>query len=97
VALDFAPVRIFAEPAAPGLLAPVGVTDIEFAEGTRLRITGAVDATVTAAVGAGGEGAAIMMAFPAGVRIWLATGASLTNSRDQCASSNWRCTRTKPG
>ena len=46
-------VRIIAETAAPGLPAPVGVIEIEFTEGTRLRITGAVDAaTVSAAVGA---------------------------------------------
>jgi transposase len=50
---DFVPVRIIAETAAPGLPAPVGVIEIEFTEGTRLRITGAVDAaTVSAAVGA---------------------------------------------
>ena len=37
----------------PGLQAPVGVIEIELAGGTRLRITGAVDAaTVSAAVGA---------------------------------------------
>jgi transposase len=53
VAPDFAPVRIIAETAAPGLPAPVGVIEIELADGTRLRITGAVDAaTVSAAVGA---------------------------------------------
>jgi transposase len=52
VAPDFAPVRIIAETAAPGLPAPVGVIEIEFTEGTRLRITGAVDAaTVSAVVG----------------------------------------------
>jgi transposase len=52
VAPDFAPVRIIAETAAPGLPAPVGVIEIELASGTRLRITGAVDAaTVTAALG----------------------------------------------
>lgn len=53
VAPDFAPVRIIAETAAPGLPAPVCVIEIEFVEGTRLRITGAVDAaTVSAAVAA---------------------------------------------
>jgi transposase len=53
VAPDFAPVRIMAETAASGLPAPVGVIEIELADGTRLRITGAVDAaTVSAAVGA---------------------------------------------
>ena len=53
VAPDFAPVRIVAEAAVPGLPASVGVIEIEFAEGTRLRISGAVDAvTVSAAVGA---------------------------------------------
>jgi transposase len=49
----FAPVQVIGEPAAPGLPAPVGVIEIELAGGTRLRITGAVDAaTVSAAVGA---------------------------------------------
>jgi len=49
----FTPVRIIGEPAASGLPAPVGVIEIELAGGTRLRITGAVDAaTVSAAVGA---------------------------------------------
>jgi len=49
----FAPVRIIDETATPGLPAPVGVIEIELAGGTRLRITGAVDAaTVSAAVGA---------------------------------------------
>jgi transposase len=53
VASRFAPVQIIGEPAAPGLPAPVGVIEIELAGGTRLRITGAVDAaTVTAAVAA---------------------------------------------
>jgi transposase len=52
-AWGFAPVRIVGETAAPGLPAPVGVIEIELAGGTRLRITGAVDAaTVSAAVGA---------------------------------------------
>ncbi len=52
-AWGFAPVRIVGETAAPGLPAPVGVIEIEPAGGTRLRITGAVDATtVSAAVGA---------------------------------------------
>jgi transposase len=52
-ASGFAPVQIISEPAAPGLPAPVGVIEIELSGGTRLRITGAVDAvTVTAAVGA---------------------------------------------
>jgi transposase len=52
VAPGFAPVRIIAEKAVPGLPAPVGVIEIELASGTRLRITGAVDAaTVTAALG----------------------------------------------
>ncbi len=50
---DFAPLSIIAETAAPGLPAPTGVIEIEFTEGTRLRITGAADAaTVTATVGA---------------------------------------------
>lgn len=53
MAPDFAPVRIIAERAAPGLPAPAGVIEIEFTEETRLRITGAVDAaTVSAALGA---------------------------------------------
>ena len=48
----FTPVQIIGEAAAPGLPAPAGVIEIEFAEGTRLRITGAVDASiVTAALG----------------------------------------------
>jgi transposase len=48
----FTPV-IIGETAAPGLPAPVGVIEIELADGTRLRITGAVDAaTVSAAVAA---------------------------------------------
>jgi transposase len=50
---DFAPVQIIGATAAPGAPAPVGVIEIELAGGTRLRITGAVDAaTVSAAVGA---------------------------------------------
>ena len=49
----FAPVQIVGEPAASGLPAPVGVIEIELADRTRLRITGAVDAaTVSAAVSA---------------------------------------------
>jgi transposase len=49
----FAPVQVIGEPAAPTLPAPVGMIEIEFGGGTRLRITGAVDAaTVSAAVGA---------------------------------------------
>ena len=61
----FAPVQVISGPAAPGLPtsqassvsppagASVGVIEIELAGGTRLRITGAVDAaTVSAAVGA---------------------------------------------
>jgi transposase len=49
----FSPVRIVDATAAPGLPSPVGVIDIELAGGTRVRITGAVDAaTVSAAVGA---------------------------------------------
>ena len=52
-ATGFMPVQFVAEPAAPGMPAPVGVIEIELAGGTRLRITGAVDAaTVTAAVAA---------------------------------------------
>ena len=49
----FTPVQIIGKPAASGLPARVGVIEIELAGGTRLRITGAVDAaTVTAAVAA---------------------------------------------
>jgi transposase len=49
----FSPVRIIDATATPGLPSPVGVIDIELAGGTRVRITGAVDAaTVSAAVGA---------------------------------------------
>ncbi|HKD29881.1 MAG TPA: transposase [Xanthobacteraceae bacterium] len=49
----FAPVQVIGETAAPGLPAPVGVIEIELANGTRLRITGAVDAaTMSAAIGA---------------------------------------------
>jgi transposase len=49
----FAPVRIIDETTASGLPAPVGMIEIELAGGTRVRITGAVDAaTVSAAVGA---------------------------------------------
>jgi transposase len=49
----FAPVQVIGEAAAPGLRTPVGVIEIELAGGTRLRITGAVDAvTVSAAVSA---------------------------------------------
>jgi transposase len=50
---DFSAVRIVGEPVAIGLPAPLGVIEIELAGGTRLRITGAVDAaTVSAAVAA---------------------------------------------
>ena len=60
----FAPVQVISGPAAPGFPAPqasmslpagasVGVIEIELANGTRLRITGAADAAaVSAAVGA---------------------------------------------
>ncbi len=52
-ASGFAPVQIVGATAVPGLPAPVGVIEIELAGGTRLRITGAVDAaTVSAAVAA---------------------------------------------
>ncbi len=65
----FAPVRVIGEPEAPGRPMLVGVIEIELADGTRMRITGAVDtATMAATVaGAGHEGAAVMIAFPAGV------------------------------
>ncbi len=50
--IGFAPVRIAAEPAG-GRQAGHGTIEVEFASGTRMRITGAVDpATVTAAVAA---------------------------------------------
>jgi transposase len=53
VAPGFASVRIVGETAVPGLLAPLGMIEIELAGGTRVRITGAVDAaTVSAAVAA---------------------------------------------
>ena len=49
----FTRVQIIGEAPSRGLPAPVGVIEIELAGGTRLRITGAVDAaTVSAAVGA---------------------------------------------
>jgi transposase len=52
-ASGFTAVQIAGETASPGLLASVGVIEIELAGGTRVRITGAVDAaTVSAAVGA---------------------------------------------
>ena len=52
-ASGFVPVQIVGGTPAPGLPAPVGVIEIELVSGTRLRITGAVDAvTVSAAVGA---------------------------------------------
>ena len=47
-AASFAAVRIAAEPAAAGLLAG-GLIEVEFANGSRMRISGAVDpATLTA-------------------------------------------------
>jgi len=49
----FTPVHVIGETAVPGLPTPVGVIEIELANGTRLRITGAVDAaTMSAAIGA---------------------------------------------
>jgi hypothetical protein len=46
-------VQIIGESGAPVLSAPVGVIEIELADGTRIQITGAVDtATVTATVAA---------------------------------------------
>jgi transposase len=54
--IDFAPVQIASGPAPGGLAAP-GAIEIEFATGTRMRITGAVDpAMLTAAVAALAEG-----------------------------------------
>ena len=55
-AASFAAVRIAAEPALSGLPAP-GLIEVEFANGSRMRITGAVDPamlTTTIAVLAGG-------------------------------------------
>src|ERR1700689_3985278 len=54
----FAAVAISPEPASPSALpAPAGVIEIEFAGGTRLRITGAVDAAmISAAVAALAQG-----------------------------------------
>jgi len=53
VASRFTPVQIIGEPSARGLPASAGVIEIELADATRVRITGAVDAaTVTAAVAA---------------------------------------------
>jgi transposase len=46
----FTPVQIIGEPAAPGLPAPVGVIEIELAGGTRLRISGVVEAATVSAV-----------------------------------------------
>lgn len=47
--LGFAPVQIAPQAVPPGLTG-AGAIEIEFATGARMRITGAVDATVTAAV-----------------------------------------------
>jgi transposase len=46
---SFAAVRIAAEPAPTGLPAP-GLIELEFANGSRMRITGAVDPTTLTAV-----------------------------------------------
>lgn len=54
--IDFAPVRIASAPAPAGVVPP-GTIEIEFASGTRMRITGAVDPSMlTAAVAALAEG-----------------------------------------
>jgi len=54
--IDFAPVQIAPAPSPAGLAA-AGTIEIEFATGTRMRITGAVDpAMLTAAVAALAEG-----------------------------------------
>jgi transposase len=57
-AASFAAVRIAAEPAPSGLPAP-GVIEVEFANGSRLRISGAVDtatlSTTIAALTGGGQ------------------------------------------
>ena len=54
-AMSFAPVRIARTPAS-GVVGP-GMIEIEFASGTRLRITGSVDAaTVSAAIAAAARG-----------------------------------------
>ena len=57
-ATTFAAVTVSPEPvSAPALPTPSGVIEIEFVGGTRLRITGAVDAaTLSAAVGALAQG-----------------------------------------
>ena len=53
---EFAPVRIASEPETTGLAA-CGLIEIEFAAGTRMRITGAVDpATLAASIAALGRG-----------------------------------------
>src|SRR5260370_28814796 len=49
----FMPVQIIGEPAVPGLPAPGGMIEIELADRTRLRVTGAVDA-VAGGAGVGG-------------------------------------------
>jgi transposase len=56
-AARFASVRIAAEPASAGLSAP-GLIEVEFANGSRMRITGAIDPatlTTTIATLAGGR------------------------------------------
>ena len=51
--VDFAAVRIAAEPASRAVAAASGMIEIEFAGGTRMRISGPVDAvTLSAAVAA---------------------------------------------
>jgi transposase len=45
----FAAVRVAAEPIAAGMSAP-GTIDIEFANGSRMRVTGAVDPATLAAI-----------------------------------------------
>jgi transposase len=55
--IGFAPVQIAAEIAAAGGVAGHGAIEIEFASGTRMRVTGVVDpALLTAAVAAVADG-----------------------------------------
>src|SRR5260370_8438509 len=65
-ASGFAPVQIVGATAVPGLPAPVGVIEIELAGGTRLRVTGAVDAPPGSWAGAaaGAQGPAATFPLP---------------------------------
>ena len=57
-AASFAPVRIAAEPTPAGL-PPAGLIEVEFANGSRMRITGAVEpvalSTIVVALASGGR------------------------------------------